>query len=228
MKHETDLARKVSTWLAAAGWDVFAEVGDGDGRADIVATRDRLVRVVECKMALTFAVIAQAIGWRASAHYVHVAVPSVRRHDGGRGFALRVCRDHGIGVLAVARVALDFEAPVREDERAALLRRPPGLERLRKRLVPEARTYADPGNADSRYWSPFKATCEAVVKAVSRRPGIGTRDLISAIEHHYRCDSTARSSLLKWAERGKIPGVRVERAGKGFVWQPSTEARVRA
>lgn len=216
---ETDIARPVVAWLRDKLWDVHQEVciGGGGPRADIVGVQGRLLYVVEVKATLGLAVIEQAMGWRDHAHYVAVAVPRPRRVATGRRFAEQLCRERGIGVL---HVGTHHEAVTVEEQprlsRSRLI--PQFVAQLRGVLCEETRSYAAAGNAESRYWSPFRATCEEIRRALGRRGPLTTRELVETIRHHYSSDSSARSTLPKWLDAGKIPGVESD-GGRPMRWR---------
>lgn len=214
---EADLAVPVVEWLTEQGWDVYQEVQTATGPiADIVATQGQLVWVVECKKAFGLAVLEQAEHWLPYAHYVSVAYPHVPSPRRGT-LPLRVADWLGIGTLGVQKFG-DFGGALSDfcfESRPPLLRRePPCLYLLRRQLNEAQRAYAPAGNAEGRFWSPFRATCDAVRAYVQQHPGAAMKEVVDSVRHHYRTDSTARSCLVKWAEEGKIRGVRLEREGR--------------
>lgn len=214
---EADLALPVVEWLESQGWEVYQEVRTNYGPiADLVAVQGQLIWVLECKKAFGLAVLEQAEHWLQYAHYVSAVYPYSGTSRSGR-LPRRVARWLGIGTLEVRRLG-DFGGVIPdfyfEQEAPTLRRRPPCLELLRRELNEAQRTYAPAGNAASQYWSPFRATCDAVSAYVKLHPGVQVKEVIDSVRHHYRTDSTARSCLVKWAERGKIRGVRLEREGR--------------
>ena len=215
MKKETELAAAVVAYLRDLGWDVHQEVGFQYGpRADIVAVRGPLLLVAEAKTAFGLSVIAQADHWIGHANLVYVAVPRGWRTH---GLAASICRDRGIGVLEVMGGAGHGDQGGYADWRVQELVAP-RLQRsvtssghtLRSKLCAETRTYAEAGNNEGKFWSPFKATVAEIHRALKERPGLTTRELVDAIKHHYHAASTARSCLPQWLRYKKIPGVRGE------------------
>lgn len=222
---ETELAAAVVAYLRDLGWDVHQEVGFAYGpRADIVAVRGPVLLVVEAKTTFGLSVIAQADHWLGHANLVSVAVPRSWRNGGTQGVAANICREWGIGVLEVlggaghndqgqfadgAYVAADWR--VEELVVPRLQRRTTGSGiTLRAKLCAETRTYAEAGNNEGKFWSPFKATVAEIHRVLKERPGLTTRELVGAIKHHYASASTARSCLPRWLSYKKIPGVRGE------------------
>jgi hypothetical protein len=224
---ETDLAAAVVAYLRDLEWDVHQEVGGSYGpRADIAALRGRQLYIVETKLALGLAVIAQARHWMNRTHYVSVAVPMLRSSNtrDERHVAHQVLEQWGIGLLEVRGMGYETGSlkdwqveetlPPRLCRRIELGR----LQRLRASLDDGTRTYAQAGNADGRFWSPFKATVAEIHRALrDARRDLTTKELIDQIKHHYRTDATARSTLPRWLAYGKIPGVTAV-AGRPLRW----------
>ena len=209
---ETDLARHVVAFLHDAHWDVFQEVKCMGCVADIVAVQGRVLWVIESKTAFGLKVLSQAHKWTHYAHYVSIATPPARRSE----FGWTLLRDYGIGYLAVERgghVAERFHPR---------LRRTAMFCRLREALHEQQKSFA-PAGSNGGYWSPFKQTCEAVRRKVASAPGITMKELVASIDTHYRSLSTAKSCIVKWAEAGKIPGVRVERDGGRVLLFPEVQ-----
>lgn len=221
---ETDLAAAVVAHLRDLEWDVHQEVGGAYGaRADIVAVRGPLLYVVETKTTLGLSVIGQAQKWLYDANYVSVAVPSGRRYSEERVCAERILRECGLGLLKVSLAEYSGDKTRVTEEIAPRLHRrirAGRASRLRGMLCEETRTFAAAGNAEGKFWSAFKATVAEVQRAVKEKPGLTTKELIGAIQHHYSSDSTARGSLLKWLWLKKIPGVRGE-GERPVRWYPA-------
>lgn len=213
---ETDIARPVVAWLADLGWDVYQEVQcvRGGPRADIVATRGAVVRVVEVKATLGMAVIAQAWNWRHSgwAHQVCVAVPT-RRRDASAALGAEICRERGIGLLIVGTSVEEIEGP-------ATVRRAPRAQELRGALAHEHKTCAEAGSQGG-YWTPYQGTCRNLLDYVRRNPGCALADAIREIKHHYRSFASAQGAIAGWVRAGKVRGVRLEEGRPLRLW-PTT------
>lgn len=225
-KFETEaaFARLVVAWLAGQDFDVYQEVQIAryTRRADIVATRGPLVVVVECKMSLGLALIEQAAFWTQMSHMTYVAVPLNYvpfRSDRGRfGFACKVARRFGLGVLTCHAEDPFAEMLVRESERPEFRRRV-DANYLRERLAAEHKTFAEAGNANGKFWTPFQATSKAVADYARAHPGVRLKDVVDNVKTHYSTPATARACIVKWATDGKMPGVRLERDGRAWtVW----------
>jgi hypothetical protein len=206
---EADLAKHVVAWLKLQEWDVYQEVRIeyGGSVADIVAVKAGRVWVVETKRALSFDLLAQAYEWRGVAHWSSAAAPYSRNFK-ARAFVVGVARIFGLGLLYV-RVDGDVEAIA-----------PPAINRharaaeLLGALNEGHRSTAAAGSAGGGYWTPFRNTCSLLKTYVSENPGCSLRDAIQSIDHHYRKDSTAISSLRAWLQAGKVKGVEVRADGR--------------
>lgn len=210
---EADLARPLVAWLRDLGWDVYQEVAchTGGRRADIVAKKGSVLWVVETKLRLGWEVLSQAEFWLRYAHRVSIGVPTTHTA------AERCCKLLGLGLLW----AINSE---QVHERVTPAFRRHVTPTLGRALREEHKTFGEAGNCLSQYYSPYKATCRALLDEVQRTPGILLKDLVAKVPHHYASPESARCSIAKWAEYGKLPGVRVERKGRLIHLYPA-EAR---
>lgn len=211
---EVDLARVVIQWLTSFKWDVYQEVElrSGGPRADIVATQRGLVWIVETKLQYGLAVVDQARAWRGYAHFICVATPPYSKH---RSVLDDYLRHIGVGRLVVRNVGTDY-ASVTEEMHPALNRKVAGIDRWRRILCEEHKTYAEAGNHEGRRFTPFQATCQSIRKYLTDHPGASLKDLVASIQTHYRSTTTAKTCIAKWAQAGAIEGVRVERDGRNL------------
>ncbi len=209
---EVDVGRAAVRYFADLGLDVYQEVEVVGGIADIVATADRRVTVCECKVSLSWSLLAQARSRQLVSHWTWAAVPFAKRSD-GRAMACRVFEDMGIGLLMVDRDGKSARAV----HGARLNRRPMYIADLLGSLEPEHRTYADAGSAGGGRWTPFKRTAREVRDAVVRSPGIPLSKLVKEIGHHYSTDAGARAHITHWIKKGVIDGVELRR-GERRAW----------
>lgn len=222
---EAAMAKIVVAWLIADEWDVYQEVEPPQcsGTADIVATRGHILWIIECKRTMSMDLLAQAMDWRGWGHRVSVAVPALKMSWGRRGFLKRVMGDYDIGWLSVqdpkARNAA-YNAPVKELIRPGFQRRLKNT-RMRDCLTERHKTYAEAGTASGRRWTPFKATCEALVRVVKAKPGIPIADLLKEVDHHYSSDSSARSQITRLSRDGVIKGIEVRKEGRRLKVYPT-------
>jgi len=193
------------------GWEIYQEVQiyAFDRRADIVALKGNITWVIETKMNAGLEVIQQANRWQTHAHYVSIAVPRGRRSRTAH-FARLVCKKFDIGMLECDMYNDRYN--VRQDVAPKLYRNP--YRRLRNTLTEHHKTYAEAGNSDGKFWSPFKQTCKELVRAVTAKPGMTMKELVNSISHHYSSDATAKGSIVYWARAGKIPGIKVDEGSR--------------
>lgn len=202
---EIELARKVVEYLHREQWEVYQEVKGSYGRCDIYAVRGPVSWAIECKTTCSLKVIEQAVYWQGYANYTSIAVPSSKSSH-------IICRRLGIGVLTVQ--GGDFYA-VQEYQPSEYRRHI-----MRPHLCEEQKNYAEAGNADSRFYSPFRGTCDRLRDFVASNPGALFADALRGIQHHYNSDSGARASLSQWIQAGKVPGVRMEHRGRNLLLYP--------
>lgn len=211
---EADLAAVVITWLEALGADVYQEVElQRQGiRADIVARVRAELWIVETKTSMSLALIEQAMERRRFAHRVYIAAPFYKARAG-----LTLCEELGIGVLGVEVAdgvnATDEYREPRVQMRAQSRRWNSRPLALMKKLEPQHKTHARAGAPTGGHWSPFRRTIERLAQEVAAHPGILIKAAVAGIEHHYRSNAGARTSLAEWIRRGKVPGVEM-RDGK--------------
>jgi hypothetical protein len=207
IKTEIELARKVIEWLKDQRWEVYQEVAMGYGSpvADIVALRNNLTWVIETKMNLSLVLLEQAQYYIWHSNYTSIATPHLR-HAKGRKMADMILRQLGVGRLDVGYDVTERASPKIHRINAVL--------NVKKYLVEAQKNYAEAGNPNGSRWSPFKATCEQVIAAVKKTPGLTLKELIDSIDHHYASSQTARSSLSHWIQEGIVKGIHAVRVGK--------------
>src|ERR1700687_305889 len=223
---EEEFAATVVAWLKALHWEVYQEVEAHrmGSIADIIAVQGPVVWIIETKLAFNPEVLWQATQWLQHAHYVSVAVPTTGRRNERRLLLERYCRQNGIGMpesMTYDRKEYDF----REEVKPAFVRRPGMVDKVKVCLTEERKTYAKAGNADGRRYTPWKATCDAVRRAVEEKPGITMKECIDGMKHHYSSNACARNSMAKWIDAGKVEGVRSKREGKFLRLYPTKEKK---
>lgn len=212
---EAALGPPVIAWLESQGWNVYQEVESGrqSYRADIVATKDKLVLVVELKTSLTFELLYQAQRWRDKAHHVYAAVPACRPSD-GRRMAMSVFEERGIGVLVVTTDSRGHIADRVKVQAQAPFFRQADAERLRQRIKPEHKHAAVAGSKGGGYSTDFTRTLERIKYVARSNPGITLRKAIEEVDHHYASVASARAQIVKLMRSGVIKGLRIERRGR--------------
>lgn len=195
---EAEMARIVVGWLKEQRWEVYQEVAHMGRRADIVATRGPLVWAIETKLSLSLSLFDQVMGWRPFAHHVSMATPY-----GPSQQLRRILQEKGIGVLIVT-------SHVNEMLQPRLNRKAWNKWRLRE----EQKSYAEAGNANGRYYTSYRGTCDALFALVKRSPGISLKDAMKGIAHHYSSMTSACSAMSHWLRFDKVPGIRCEKEGR--------------
>jgi len=208
---ETDLGRSIVSYLRDMGWEVYQEVQGPGGRADIVATQGKIVRVVECKMSFSAALIEQAWSWQPWVHYVHVAVPCKHTVAGHRVLKA-FCKSIGIGTLEIMTRWTDEPNKILEGLPGRLNRKAI-TNRVLPLLMEQQKTWAEAGNAENKFWSPWKETCKAWTEYVVAHPGCTLKELVK-YGHHYSSDSSARSNMAEHIRLGRVPGIEIRYEGR--------------
>ena len=217
---ETQIGKAVVQWLEDEGWDVYQEVPVDGTTPDVVGVRGSVVLVVECKTSFGLDVMAQAQRWvshGARANLVYIAVPQERTPSDGRRLGMKLLRDMGIGLVEINTRMIDADYTSRyfTTVHRAPLHRGADTSRITKSLRPEHKTFCAAGESKAKRFTPFTETCTLVLRFVEQRPGCTIGEAVRGIvKHHYASEKTALSSIGYWAERGKIPGIRVEMKGK--------------
>lgn len=215
---EEKLAAAVSAWLVADGWEVYPEVqlARSCPRADLVALRRSIgvAWVIACKTTFGFAVLEQAMYWAYEANWISIAIPEVRR----RGFkkmgsrigpvAHRCLQNEGIGVLRVGKagdVEIDYKARFMRKKPTRLLECC-GLDHQRMGVA----------GSKYRFYTDFRATCEAAEAFVAAHPLCTIKELLAGIDYHWRSGATARVCVAKYLGRGVLGRIAVEPGSRPF------------
>lgn len=220
---ETAFVEAVDAWLEGQGFETYHEVtvpGFSDGRADVVGKHLETAElvIVEVKARLSLDVLAQAERWVEAecAHRVYAAVPRPERIHPARGLAMRIAEQTGYGMLHVTDHGITVEVYPREGVEP----RKGARTALEAALVPERRHQIG-GTNWGGYWTPFRGTCTQIVKALEAAGpnGLSTVELVAGINHHYRTDRSALTSLPRYLQNGVIPGVMVVPGSSPMRWR---------
>jgi len=190
---ETELAKKVISWLKDYNWDIYQEVPIKDRVADIVAVQNNLIWIIETKLSLNLKVIAQADYYKRYAHFVSIATLPPKK--GISSIISEILVWKKIGYISVGNSIFEGFP--------AILNR--NISKIQ--LFDEQKHYSEAGNNEGKRYTPFKNTCKEVIRVVSNNQGILFKDLINNIKHHYRTPSTAKNCIKKWIELGYIENI---------------------
>jgi len=189
---ETDLAKLVVDWLIDQHWDVYQEVQFyyGGPIADIVAVRNGIMWIIECKTSYGFTVLQQASNWMV--HYRSVAVPSEIHYHRDYAVAEHYYR---VGVI---EVKLKYDS-VREVVEAPLMYRKRNMvKRFSSELTELHKTFAPAGSSSGQHLTPYKLTIMEVKKIVQINPGCTIKDLYAELgKMHYASEASFKGTLLK-------------------------------
>lgn len=214
---EAEMAKRVVCYLEDEGYAVYEEVqlADWGGpRADIVATKNDRITVIEAKQHLSFELIAQAKRWQKMAHKVLIAVPHARR-SAGRDCALSILAMLGIGMLEVTSLwPLEDERGLRSVRQVVEpMFKPSCSPELAAALRPEHQTHAKAGTNSGGFVTRFSITCASVRTFLVDNPGATLRQALLNVDHHYASANSGVAAITKWAANGTAPGLRVDENG---------------
>lgn len=202
---ESVLAEKVVKYLRGEGWTVYPEVQvrSFGAVADIVAVRGEEVMVIETKTNFGLGVLGQAYAWKRYANYVAIGVPYSKRKTKAREFGHQVCWTMSIGLITVDPVTGHVQeklAPKKTEN--------PDTKVILNTLTEKHKTYAKAGNADKKYLTKFKITCDNLRDYIRENPDCCLRDAVANIKHHYKNDASACRSIGKQIQMyNNIPSV---------------------
>lgn len=188
---ETELAKSVVSWLADQHWDIYQEVqfDPSGGIADIVAVRQNIVWIIECKTSYCFDVLEQATRWPV--HYRSVAVPWARTRRDYRVaqsyYKVGVLDVHGDIVAEVVSAPLNVRG--QKENRVVKL--------YRKSLLELHKTFAPAGSRGGSHLTPYKLTMMEVRKVIESNPGCTLKFIYETLGRmHYASRSSFMGSLL--------------------------------
>jgi hypothetical protein len=205
---ESELAEEIITYLEKKGYTSYKEVSmrgkGGNARSDCYFTKEVNGKTetiaVETKTSMTLKVIEQADRWKSHANQVYVCVPTVTRKGWkGRKFAIKMCKALGIGV---------FEYGVKGIKESNI-----GLINEKAKMPPlyEEQKDSVAGNDSGQFFTAFKNTVNELDKFMDDKDEYLLTDLIKEINHHYKSENSAKSSLKKMIERKVIDNYTIEK-----------------
>lgn len=219
---EYHLSAPVQAFMEGLGWAISREVKHGGKIADLVGRSGDDIAALELKLTLGLDVILQAINWLSQADFSWVAVPLCGAKK-GRAFelwqlGLDVCRERGIGVIAVRKLEkLEQEAAARGEPlakpRVAIV-----VEAVRQRhhntgaftasLQPEHKDFSEAaGVKGGRRWNATQRRYRDVRDQVQERRGeAALADVARALGFHPK-------RVHAWATASKIVGVQLDSTG---------------
>ena len=201
---EAGLAAKVVKYLQDDRWEVYQEVKFskylGMPIADIVATRNSLIWIIECKTSLTLNVMDQANKWKVPLR--SVAVPySVTRYkknrEAGGYIGYKIAKDYlKIGIIEVGDIKIT--EPVNPPIMREFYKNGNHFKSL---LVDEQKSgeYSLAGKKGGGYYTPYQKTIKYVKEYIKSNPGKEFKDIIDFLDgnnfHHYATPASMKQAL---------------------------------
>lgn len=221
-ENEEKLAEIVVEWLQSQGWEVYQEVstGYGDPVADIVAAKDGLTWIIECKLSVSLQLLAQVTRWVDQAHFVSMAVPrrgSMRGYWNVDHFINRTLKMFTVGRLDISPKTDYREAEVKESVKAKENEYSQKSKLILKYLHKSQKNWAKAGSSNGDHWTPFKETVKLLKEYITIHPGCTMKEAIDKINHHYSSPGNAVNGLNSWIKDGIIEGIERVKKDKKYV-----------
>ena len=222
---ETDLAQPTIDYLESRNWDVYQEVPCGSGLADIVATLDEKIWVVELKKSLSLQLLDQAIDRCARVHYVSIGIP-YRNMNTKHYYAVETILNHfGIGVFMVGASGCSEKRKPRLNEHPFRCE----LEKMLNALHPKMKQNKA-GSLPGNNWTPWKEWKKNVEKVVAENPGITPKQMVINLESivPYSKPENAANAAVRYARNGLIGRVRVAKENNRLRLYPREAIKTRS
>jgi hypothetical protein len=208
---EIELAEKVVIWLKEQGWIIYQEV-TYESIADVVAIKNDVIWIIECKTSFGLKIINQALNWIGCANFISIAIPYLSSYN-----QKRISNYLPIGIIEVKKesnnnhyINVVKEAPEQEDISE--------LNYFKKRLYEKQKTWAKAGNNQGKRHTAFQDTVEQIYNYLKLNPGSTLKQIITNIHHHYHKDQTAQCAISQWISKGIIKNIIVHREGKKYLY----------
>lgn len=191
---EEDVAKNILLYLEGQGWNCYPEalLKYSNGRADIAATKDGILRIVEVKMSLSLALLNQANEWILSegVDEVFIAIPNLKVSH----LVSEILRWKGIGML------MHYPYSIYANKVNVVCtggRRLNVREGRKKKMIDslheDMKNYS-PGTKVG-FSTPYNRTIKRIEEFILEKGCPVTMKEILKLEHHYASSSSARSGL---------------------------------
>lgn len=222
---EQEIAQVVQRYLEGGGYAAYPEVSlrHFAGRPDLIAVRNSLCAVYECKTSLTFGLVAQACAWHSAQeqkcgmpHLIWLVVGAKRGRTtyAEEGLLWQVIKQHRLGILEVSKRArhtfakgTDYEERSEVTYRLHLKRYAqiqPGSRQSARLLIGQLNDdmrVAVPGSRGGQtlYMTDFKRTTIKMALLMRDEQPRSLKEIVVALGqrggHHYSSDASAVSAL---------------------------------
>lgn len=218
---ETELAQSVVDYLDRNGWEQWFEVQRHASSpvADIVAQKDDVLLVVECKRSFGARLISDGMNWLGYADRIALAYPKRNFRD------RRIHRAYmtliGMYGLELWEVGKEYyyinekRRTILENKKAVPKQPSPVMrDQLIEKLRDENKEWAEPGMKDGRRVTDFQLTCVNLREYVKMHPECTLKNAVLNIGHHYASDESAMGSLTGYIKKGIVDGIACQGSGR--------------
>jgi len=201
---EVDLAKLIVSHFSK-DYDVYQEVKACSSRViDIVVRKKSGLMAIETKVTLNMKLWEQAFKNKKWCSYSFIAIPQNIYRKSRRKMISGMCRGLNIGVIVVdfdGNVSIQYN-PTQEIPTQTL------------KLYDEQKSFALAGSGGVPYFTPFKKTVSEIKKYLEEHGKSELTTVLSSIDHHYKTQQSAISSIRKYALKGAIRGIVSSEDGK--------------
>lgn len=203
MPSEVEVAARLIEVMDSRGFDTYQEVPleSWGHTADIVATHNNHLTVVEVKVRPCFAVFKQASYWRRRdwANAVYVAYLVGPRYNASRWHDL--AKTYKVGVVGIGeKVETLVVAPS-----AGLDHRL--IERARKLLIPQRKGQKCAAGSVGGVFTEFQRSVEALEVYLREHGPTKVSTLMDSVDHHWSNGSAGASCLARYIRVGVITSI---------------------
>lgn len=222
---EAEMAKVVVDHLEKKGWEVWQEVQlySGGPIADIVAQKEGVLLIVECKRSFGYRLISDAMNWVGYADRVAIAYPQRKFGDKNtENAAAFMINLYKIEEWKVAKSAYrGYSDTVRPGTPKP--QESPLKESVLKTLRDEHKEWAKAGVQNARRVSKFQITCYHLERYVQSNKGVTLKKAVPEIAHHYASDNSAYGALADLISAGHVRGIKHKGRGRSMKLYPKEE-----
>lgn len=194
---EVDLAKSIVSHFSKE-YEVYQEVKACSSRViDIVVRRGSSLVAIETKVTLNMKLWEQAFKNKRWCGYSYIAIPQNVFNKSLRKMISGMSKGLNIGVIVV-----DFDGTVHEQFKPV-----EDIPAQELKLYDEQKSFALAGSGGVPYFTPFKKTVSEIKKYLQKHGKSELVTVMSSIDHHYKTQQSAISSIRKYVLKGAIKGI---------------------
>lgn len=179
---------------------IYQEVKASSRRLiDIVMKKDGVITTIETKLLLNLKVIEQAYINKDFSNCSYVAVPEKSWNSSKTSMMRTLLSSLNIGLITVD----DFQHV------KIVISPTPILPKKKLMLYDEQKSYSSAGSSGCPIFTPFKKTVENIKEYITKNGSSNVYTIMTSIEHHYKTNQSAISSIRRYARKGILKGIKI-------------------